>query len=40
MINFVKIIWKLIKVAIIISLIQHFEANFPKNFEFRINNAK
>ena len=38
MINCVTIIWKLIKEAIIISLVQYLEADFqPQNPKFRIN---
>ena len=35
----IKVIWKLIKEAIIISLIQHFEAGFPWKVSLKILNS-
>ena len=37
MINGVKITWKLIKEAIRLSLIQHFEADFPWHFPWKVS---
>ena len=39
MINCVLVIWKLIKEAIIISLIQHFEADFLWEVSLKILNS-
>ena len=40
MLNWVKIIWKRIKEAIVIFLIQHFEADFPKKVSLKILNSR